>query len=149
MEGLSEFVPEPVAIEIDGQTWQVGPLLLADYAAMERQLLGGRQRANAARLDALRDKDDPDRKAILLAAFDEMRRAAGATHEELQAWLNCAEGILIEFWLRVRRGRPGITVDAIRSLFADRTAEISRKIAIAARATGEYPPGNFLCRRRT
>jgi hypothetical protein len=122
MDGLYEIVPGSVPIAISGRVWQFGPLRLEDYAELERRLLG--------------------------LANVEKRRGARASRDELQDWLRSAEGTLCEFWLRLRGKQPDLTLAVVEELLADRTREISRKMAVAAEATGEYPLGNSPCRGR-
>jgi hypothetical protein len=142
MDGLYEIVPGSVSVEIEGRVWQLCPLRLADYAEMERRLLHKTQPSSEAAPEATNGRSDEERKRVLAEAFDAVRRGARATREELQVWLRSDEGILYELWLRLRAAQPDMTLAMVEELFADRTAEISGKMAIAAQRIGEYPLGN-------
>lgn len=129
MDGLYEIVPGCVNVEIGGRSWQLGPLRLADYAAIERRLL---QRLEPAG-----------------AAFEAARNGRRACREELHAWLRGSEGILYELWLRLRQWHPALTLAIAEELFAPQLDEISDAMAIASQFTGEYPLGNASSRGPT
>jgi hypothetical protein len=148
MDGLHEIIPAAVPIEIDGRTWQLGPLLLADYAEMDRFLLQKRHSPLEGARAAMPTQSEQEIRHLLSLAFDEERRRLKTTCADMQAWLSSAEGTLYEFWLRLRGRQPNMTLAVVARLFADRTAEISGTMAIAARRTGEYPLGNAPSRGR-
>ncbi len=111
-----------VSIAIGGREWWVGPLRLADYAEIEQRVL-------------------QNRRSLLVTI-----RADRATVNEIDAWLRSDEGILFEFWLRLRSMQPAMTLATVEELLADRVGEVSIKMAAAALRTGEYPIGNeFPC----
>jgi hypothetical protein len=148
MDGLLEIFPGYVPIEIEGRDWQLGPLRLIEYAEIERRFLRNRRSPIEAACAAIQGQSEQARKDIFGMAFDEEHRGARATREELQDWVRSGEGILFEFWLRLRGRQPDMTLASVEELFANRTVEISRKMASAAQATGEYPLGNLPSRGR-
>ena len=146
MDGLYEIVPSCVAVEIDGLEWLISPLRLADYAELEQYLLHDRRPPLEAAIEAISGQSVQRRKHLLGLAFDEARCADRATHEELDAWLRTDEGILHEFWLRLRPTQPGMSFANVEALFGDRVSEVASKMASAAQTTGEHALGNSLSR---
>ena len=129
MDGLYEIVPGCVSIGIGGGVWQISPLRLADYAAMERELLRRRRpRVNAAR-DAMLGQSEERLRQMMGVAFDELRNARRASREELEEWLRSDEGILFEFWLRLKPMQPSMTLAVVERLFLDRIDEASTTMA--------------------
>jgi len=148
MNGLYEIAPSCVAVEIGGREWRISPMRLADYAELERRLLRDRRSPLLAAIEALCGQSEQRQKYLLGLTFDEARRADKASHEELDAWLRSDEGILHEFWLRLRPTQPGTTLANVEALFADRVPEVAAKMASAAQTTGEYVLGNSSRRER-
>ncbi len=113
MDRLSEIAPRGVRVTIGGRRWKLLPLRLADYATIERRATS----------------ESSDRARLTLA--------------ELDTWLRSRVGVLFEFWLRVRRRRPKLSLRAIERQLGAQMAEVAAALETAARSSGENPSGNL------
>ena len=111
-------------------------------------LLRNRRSPLEAAIEAMSGQSAQRQKYLLGLAFDETHHVERASHEELDVWLQTDEGVLDEFWLRLRPTQPGMTFANVEALRADQVTEVATKMAIAAQLTGEYPLGNSSRRER-
>jgi hypothetical protein len=141
MDGLYEILPGTVPVAAAGKSWQISPLDLADYAEMERALIR-RWRLSLDVASQINIGDDEQRKReIAAAAFEEECRGARATALELTVWLQTRAGKAFEFWLRLRKKHPDMTLRRADKLLTAGPAGF-RKFAAATLLTGENPLGN-------
>jgi hypothetical protein len=143
MDGLREIIPVTATIAIGRSRWQLDQLRLGDYAEMEHHVVACRRAEVEVTLGAIRAKSVSERRRALEETFDRSQRSNRVTCAQLQTWLQTADGVLFELWLRVRGHRKRITWQTIKKNFANRAKSISRLMAQAAESTGEYTLGKL------
>jgi hypothetical protein len=142
MDGLYEILPGTVPVKAAGRSWQISLLDLADYAEMERELLRRRRLSLDVASQVNMDDDEQRKGELTAAAFEEECRGARATALELTVWLQTREGKAFEFWLRLRKTHPEMTLRGADKLLTAAGPAGFRKLATATLLTGENPLGN-------
>jgi hypothetical protein len=142
----------PVTIEVDGETWEMGSMVLEDFGEVENELLAMRKSPLEAVREEIEKLKNPEHQEMLLKiAYADMKKGyKGVSPREISDYIDTPAGAAFTLWLCLKKKRPDVTREKAQEIFTalgnKALEEIKRKRDLAAgmgeqgNSTGQSPP---------
>ena len=141
MATLTELIAAEQVYTIGGVEYRMPQLGIADYSAVEEAIRAqrGDPIATAKKLIEGMKRADPERRRIMEMAYDDATKRQRVTAEELSTYLDTIPGMILTFWLRIRKHKPEITLDRASVLFEQWWQK--QTAVLRAQLQAAMPPG--------
>jgi len=109
VDGLNVLTAAPWQQTIDGVDYWMEPLTLGDWGIIEQRLAKGRRNPLEVAKENLAGLEPDDKRTLLESALKQARSADKVTADELLDYTATPEGMVLMFWLSIRKRNARIT----------------------------------------
>ena len=115
MDGLARMAGAPVFVEIDGRQYELSPLQIKDFGAIEHHLLSKRVNPVEQVIPLLSGLTPDQQKVLLQEAYRELRATNKVPASEVAKWMDSMDGVGFTIWLCLRKKHPEMTLERIEA----------------------------------
>lgn len=144
MDGLARVSGAPTYLDIDGVRYEISPLAVRDFGAIEQRLLQVRKQRF---LDSLEGLSDEDRRFLLEKWYSDLKTGNSISPSEVSRWIDSVEGTAFSVWLCIRKGHPDVSLKTVED-YLEREGDkaLAKLQQLRDQATGTDELGNGIGR---
>lgn len=131
MDGLSRAIGAGSIIKLGDKVYQIGPMTLGVYGAVEQYLLSKRKDPLALIRDRIEDFPEHLQKVMVELAYKDLKKENKVDFAEVHQFIHSQEGSVFVVWHLVRSKHPDVTYEEVNAAsqkdpieFAYRMAEL-------------------------